>query len=324
MRLPAAFLRLALQFDASRLRQEALQFGLPDWRPHPGGLPGNTSLPLVSAHGEDNDAARGPMQPTPALRDCPYVRQVLASFGTVIGRTRLMRLAAGAEVPGHVDTHYYWHDRVRVHIPVVSDPRVYFLCDGSEVHMAPGEAWVLDNSRKHAVVNGSDLARIHLVFDTVGSAAFWDLLDAANKPVPPRRIPFDPQSDPAITTERCNLPAVMPATELAALVTAALADAELGNPVHAEALPRFAASARRCLQDWRAAWAAYGEEPEGWAAFGLLQQRLLADLATLPEDLRLRSNGRRLVRVLRPFYQAAFDPTLITAAARDPASRPPL
>ncbi|WP_162932357.1 aspartyl/asparaginyl beta-hydroxylase domain-containing protein [Solimonas sp. K1W22B-7] len=286
----------------------------------------------MSAHGGDNDDTRGPMRPTAALRRCPYIRQALASFETVIGRTRLMRLEAGAEVPPHFDSHYYWHDRVRVHLPVVSDPEVRFVCDGHELHMAPGEAWLLDNSRSHAVVNASGVARIHLVFDTVGSAAFWELLDRAGPPehpqpaaLGPRRIVFDPGLDARVITERCNLPAVMPATELAALIAEALADAapEPGNPLHAEALPRFAASSRRCLSDWRATWAAHGEDPDGWAAFRVLQQRLLAELAQLPEDLRVRSNGRRLVRVLKPFYQAALDPAIVAETSRRPAALSP-
>lgn len=272
-------------------------------------MPGNSSLPLVSVRGTDNDAMRGPMLGTNRLGRCPYIRQILAAFGTVIGRTRLMRLDAGAEVSPHYDAHYYWHDRVRVHIPVVSDPGVRFRCDGHEAHMAPGEAWILDNRRLHSVVNASAVQRIHLVFDTVGSAAFWDMVDPAAQP-PARLIAFDPACDAQFPVERCNLPEVMPPAELAARIAAALDDARPGDgkPIQAEALLRLEQSTTRCLRDWRATWAAHGDNPDGRPAFRALQERLLAGLAELPEDLRLRSNGRRLVRVLMPLYRAALAP----------------
>ena len=249
------------------------------------------------------------MLPTELLRHCPYIRQVLAAFQTVIGRTRLMRLDAGAEVSPHYDAHYYWHDRVRVHIPVVSDPGVRFRCGGHEAYMAPGEAWILDNRRLHSVVNASTVPRIHLVFDTVGSAAFWDLVEQPAQPSA-RLVAFDPACDALFPVERFNLPEVMPPAELAALIAAALDDArpEDGKPIYAEALLRLEQSTARCLRDWRATWAAHGDHPDGRPAFRALQERLLAGLAELPEDLRVRSNGRRLVRVLTPLYRAALAP----------------
>jgi hypothetical protein len=52
----------------------------------------------------------------------PYLRQVLAGFGVVWGRSRLMRLAPGASVPEHADINYHWHTRVRLHVPVFTQP----------------------------------------------------------------------------------------------------------------------------------------------------------------------------------------------------------
>ena len=71
-------------------------------------------------------ASPGPMGATPHLARCPYVRQVLAALGAPIGRSRLMRLDSGAEATAHVDTNYYWSQRVRVHIPDRDDARRAF------------------------------------------------------------------------------------------------------------------------------------------------------------------------------------------------------
>jgi hypothetical protein len=73
-------------------------------------------LRLISVDGGENDEVDGLMKPTPALQHLPYVRQVLASFAVVWGRSRLMRLAPGAQVVEHADINYHWHYRVRIHI----------------------------------------------------------------------------------------------------------------------------------------------------------------------------------------------------------------
>jgi len=100
------------------------------WAEHPSDYQGNSSVRLISSGGGENDDVRGQMLLTPHLRNCPYVQQVLESFGVVWGRSRLMRLAPGASVPEHADINYHWFRRVRVHVPVVTVPQVRFHCGG--------------------------------------------------------------------------------------------------------------------------------------------------------------------------------------------------
>lgn len=126
MKLDSEFYKLPLRFDVARLRREIAQFSAADWRPHPQGFKGNSALLLVSADGGDNDAMAGPMRETRYLRQCPYMRQVFASFRSVIGRSRLMRLEAEEEVAEHTDVHYYWFNRLRIHIPIVTDPSMRY------------------------------------------------------------------------------------------------------------------------------------------------------------------------------------------------------
>ena len=108
------------------------------WRPHPQGFAGNDAMPLVAAGGDPNDdATAGAMAPTPALRACPYLRQVLASFSSTIGRTRLMRIVGDGEVRAHADISYYWWERVRVHVPVITSPQARFQCGERAVMRVP-------------------------------------------------------------------------------------------------------------------------------------------------------------------------------------------
>src|SRR6202011_2468889 len=97
-------------------------------------------------------------------------------------RTRLMRIAGNGEATAHVDTNYYWMQHFRVHVPIITFPEVRFLCGAAAVNMTAGECWVFDTWRKHNVLNHHPGARIHLVADVVGSAAFWDLLNRGERP----------------------------------------------------------------------------------------------------------------------------------------------
>src|SRR3954468_16786708 len=183
MRLDTEFRKLPIRFDADRLAWEVSQFTEDDWRSHPQGHPGNSALALIAAHGDpDDDAAQGPMRPTPHLRRCEYVRQVLAALSSVLGRTRLMRIVGQGEATAHVDTNYYWLQRVRVHVPVITSPEARFICGDRSVHMAAGETWIFDTWRLHNALNPADGARIHLVADTVGSSAFWELVARGESP----------------------------------------------------------------------------------------------------------------------------------------------
>ncbi len=107
---------------------------------------------------------------------------MLASFETVFGRSRLMRLEGKSEATLHVDTNYYWADRVRIHVPILTSPVIEFICNEKSLHMAAGEAWIFDAWKLHNVLNPTGDQRIHLVADTVGSAAFWDLVARGERP----------------------------------------------------------------------------------------------------------------------------------------------
>ena len=78
-----------------------------------------------------------------------------------------MGLGPGAEVPEHVDSHYHWRTHLRIHVPIITSPKVEFTCGGETVHMAQGECWLFDSFRWHEVHNRGTERRVHLVLDTV-------------------------------------------------------------------------------------------------------------------------------------------------------------
>ena len=183
MKLPAPFIQLPISFDAVALAREISQVEDAHWRPHPGGMPGNSALTLITTEGDpDSDETAGKMRPTPWLLRLPYLMQVLEALGATWGRSRLMRLSGQSEVSPHVDVNYYWRQRMRVHVPIITTSSVRFHCGDSEVNMAAGECWIFDTWRRHCVLNHGDDTRIHLVADTVGGERFWDLVAQGRTP----------------------------------------------------------------------------------------------------------------------------------------------
>jgi len=275
MKLPHAFIQLPVLFDAGRLAAEIEAFGEGAWKPHPQGFAGNSAVPLISAHGDPtNDSTGGPMQPTPWLEKSPYLMQVLATIGATWGRSRLMRLSGHAEVVEHVDSNYYWRERMRVHVPVVTQPTVQFHCGGEQVNMAAGECWIFDTWRLHRVLNDDTRSRIHLVADTVGGEAFWDLVaegrspDLPPGPWNPRLVPPRGDERPALEFEAYNLPEVMSPWEIREH-TRFILD-ELGPHPKAEAIR---SRMMRFVLDWQALWSAHKEDRVAWPRYRKLIER---------------------------------------------------
>ena len=331
MKLDTEFVRLPLRFDAERIAVEVSRIAEDQWRPHPQGAPGNTALQLVSAGGDpEDDSTGGPMRPTVHLSQMPYVRTVLASFGSVIGRTRFMRIEAEETLASHSDIAYYWRDRVRIHVPIVTDPSVRFVCDGQSVHMAAGEAWVFDTWKPHGVHNPSSSRRIHLVIDTVGSARLWELIDRGHRPFAPTSrintelteqfIGHDPaSSDAPVLTEAVNRPVVMSPWEQEVHTSALLDDLVTANPPGAT--DELQEVLRRFRHEWRSVWAVHGPAPSGRPDYRRLRDRLAQDLTRFAGQLRL-PNGIDGAKALRAvLVEAALDPAGSAPAAPDRARR---
>ncbi len=276
MKLRVRFLQLPILFDAARLAEEVAAAPESAWRPHPKNFPGNHALPLITTDGDpSSDARAGAMAPTPQLLACPYLMQVLGDLGATWGRSRLMRLSGDAEVTAHVDTDYYWRDHMRVHVPIVTQPTVRFLCGGEQVNMAPGECWIFDTWSLHSVHNDATRARIHLVADTVGGDGLLDLIEGG-RPAGDARAGWSPALSaprtgpaPDLTYERCNAPTVMTPWELRDHLGFLLSEVRPGQPQMAAIAPTL----NRLRVNWHALWARSGDHEEGRPDYAALLTR---------------------------------------------------
>lgn len=314
-KLARSFVQLPVQFDAPRLAAEVSALPEEAWLPHPSGQPGNQAVPLISRSGGANDDFAGAMAATPHLLASPYHCQVMASFGEVLARSRLMKLSAGREVGLHVDFNYHWHSRVRVHVPIQTQPQVQFYCGGEAVHMKPGECWVFDNWRRHNVVNASGADRVHLVIDLAGSSRFWRMIRTMEELDPiadqdrlqrmRRLVPYEPGLNVHIETEQYNVAPVMAPGEVDALVAELITDFS----AHPDNDRRLVATYRDLLtdfaRDWRQLWLRHGAQRAGIPQYQQLIARIVAALHPERRALVTASNDVGvnpviMQRILRP------------------------
>lgn len=313
MKLPAPFIQLPLVFDAEALAAEIAALGEENWFPHPAGYAGNDYLPLVSAGGAVTDESpTGPMAPTPLLERSPYLMQVMESLGAVWGRSRLMRLEGNAEVTPHADLGYYWRDRLRVHVPIVTFPQVRFRCGPAEVNMAAGEAWVFDTWLPHLVANETSKSRIHLVADTVGGAQFWDHFQAG-KPhsmnLPDwkaRRVDPIAGHVAQLDYEALNAPVVMTPWEIRDHIQFLMREARPGPLVQ-----QVGAVLTPFHRVWRSLWAQYGESPEGQNRYRQALNVVAAELRNAGAEQLQLINGASF---LAGFAGLVLNPALASRA----------
>ncbi|HWA92640.1 MAG TPA: aspartyl/asparaginyl beta-hydroxylase domain-containing protein [Rhizomicrobium sp.] len=108
----------------------------------------------------------------PAFAACPYLREIVDSFEAEVRAVRLLRLTPGSILLEHTDHEYTDDDgTLRIHVPVVTNPDVVFLLNGTRVVMEAGSAWVLRLNDPHSVANNGATDRVHMLVDLVMNPA---------------------------------------------------------------------------------------------------------------------------------------------------------
>lgn len=305
MQLAQPFLKFPFRFDVDRLRAEVAAIPEKFWREHQEGFAGNSALTLITTNGTDNDDVDPPMMPTEHLLNSPYILQVFAKFRTLHGRARLMRLAPQSGVPPHIDKRYYWRTRARVHIPVTTHPDIKFRCGSEVVHMAEGQAWTFDNWRSHQVINKTDTWRVHLTFDTFGGASFWNMARPHRDEGPVQFVPYQKDVKPVLTYETYVGDPVMPPGEVDFELSRLAFDVKAYSKNDPVAVAKFLTLLQALRREWRLLWHAKGPLEKTVSLFGaLLHQMEQECVASIPESLRLASNGKPAIEILLADFAA--------------------
>lgn len=134
---------------------------------------------LVSKHGKmDGRESQRPswdfteFRRTTLAEQLPYFRTILDHLdqhGVQQGRVRILRLAPGAGINLHRDVGAevgcLAFKQVRLHVPIITNPKVTFFVGGEKIKMEPGRFYYVNFSKKHYVRNDGDTSRFHLVLD---------------------------------------------------------------------------------------------------------------------------------------------------------------
>jgi hypothetical protein len=185
--------KLPFIFDPEPLKSDLEALADDDWVAHfnTGYFEGDWSgVSLRSIGGQASKLypdphSGGAVMDTPLLERLPNLRRVLEVFRCPINSARLLKLGAGSTIKEHRDYQLgYEEGRVRVHIPVTTNPAVEFFLDGHRIDMAEGECWYLDFNLPHRVKNEGASDRIHLVLDCELNDWLRELLPTATSEPP--------------------------------------------------------------------------------------------------------------------------------------------
>ena len=104
------------------------------------------------------------------LGECavPVMEEIIARCyppGGVVIRAMAVRLPSGARITPHVDEHESLRISHRIHLPLVTNPRVRFFIDGVPHRFESGRAVEVNNQLSHSVMNDGASDRIHFIFD---------------------------------------------------------------------------------------------------------------------------------------------------------------
>jgi hypothetical protein len=169
------------EFDATALRdcildQDELAWHEDEYRQQQFDVHNDTqSIVMVFTHGENwpnSEVRREPGWARIADVAIPLMEAIILSRyppgGTVI-RAMAAKLLSGGKISPHRDKHPSFSAAHRIHVPITTHPRVRFMIDGQPYQFKLGEAYEINNQRKHSVMNKSDEDRITFIFDYMPS-----------------------------------------------------------------------------------------------------------------------------------------------------------
>ena len=98
----------------------------------------------------------------------PVMHEIIGKWyppgGTII-RAMAAKLLAGGRIVPHRDTHPSFGAGHRIHVPIVTNPRVRFMIDGRPYQLQVGQAYEINNQKVHSVMNKGAEDRINFIFD---------------------------------------------------------------------------------------------------------------------------------------------------------------
>lgn len=170
------YIKFPLSFDVEKLQLDVKKILNKNWVNHynTNDYSGNwNSIALVSQGGKSENISAfnngtEKVTFTEIMDSCPYFEEIIEDFKFEKTTVRLLRLAAGAIIKPHTDNELGYEDGCfRIHIPIITNPKVEFILDDQRLIMNEGECWYINANFTHSVANKGNEDRIHLVIDGI-------------------------------------------------------------------------------------------------------------------------------------------------------------
>ena len=176
--------KIARMYDPIRLQQETLDL----IQNHPPYIHYSV-IPLTMARKPNSntmdfsDPNWASWDETPALRNSPYIQEVLNSLICQKTNVRLLRLVPYGEIKEHTDPqlNLQFRNQIRLHVPIFVNELVEFKLNNTIVPLQPGELWFMRLSDLHSVNNYGNTERIQLSIDVVVNKWVEDIILQGNK-----------------------------------------------------------------------------------------------------------------------------------------------
>jgi len=100
----------------------------------------------------------------------PLVEHIINTHyqpGGTILRAMAANLKAGGQIHPHMDALRSFHMGHRIHVPITTSSKVRFMIDGRPYQFEVGQAYELNNQKRHSVMNRGKEDRITFIFDYV-------------------------------------------------------------------------------------------------------------------------------------------------------------
>lgn len=130
------------------------------------------AIGLITSGGEvyaDKLISGKPFLETPALEECPYVREILSQLPGSKNRVRFMFLEPRSLIQWHRDRNETIDGTIssRFHIPIITSSKIEFSICHNRCHWLPGHLYYGEFSFPHQIKSNWDQRRVHLVIDIV-------------------------------------------------------------------------------------------------------------------------------------------------------------
>jgi aspartyl/asparaginyl beta-hydroxylase (cupin superfamily) len=94
------------------------------------------------------------------------IKRIETFYNRKVGAAVFVKLKPNTNILPHTDGGWFV-DTHRVHLPIITDPRILFSLTDKKFHLKRGTIYELNNLVVHGVENPTNIGRVHLMIDVL-------------------------------------------------------------------------------------------------------------------------------------------------------------